>query len=77
NEQFFIIRAIYVKNQKDKGRPRETAAGARAAIPLPTPVVPAGVSPAPAATPAGPLNFIVGNEHIDLSARVELVNFRL
>src|SRR6478736_8425134 len=58
NEQFFIIRAIYVKNQKDKGPPRETAAGA--AIPPPTPVVPAGVSPAPAATPAGPLNFIVG-----------------
>jgi hypothetical protein len=75
NEQFFIIRAIYVKNQKDKGPPRETAAGA--AIPPPTPVVPAGVSPAPAATPAGPLNFIVGNEHIDLSARVELINFRL
>src|SRR5437660_1263919 len=77
NEQFFIIRAVYVKNQKDKGPPRETAAGAGAAIRLPTPVVPAGVSPAPAATPAGPLNFIVGNEHIDLSARVELVNFRL
>jgi hypothetical protein len=75
NEQFFIIRAIYVKNQKDKGPPRETAAGT--AIPPTTPVVPAGVSPAPAATPAGPLNFIVGNEHIDLSARVELVNFRL
>ena len=77
SEQFFIIRAIYVKNQKDKGPPRETAAGAGAAIPLPTPVVSAGASPAPAATPAGPLNFIVGNEHIDLSARVELVNFRL
>src|SRR6476659_3677064 len=77
NEQFFIIRAIYVKNQKEKGPPSETAALAGAAIPLPTPVVPAGVSPVPAATPAGPLNFIVGNEHIDLSARVELVNFRL
>jgi len=77
NEQFFIIRAIYVKNQKDKGPPRETAAGIGAAIPLPTPIVPTGVSPAPAATPAGPLNFIVGNEHINLSARVELVNFRL
>ena len=77
NEQFFIIRAIYVKNQKDKGPARETAAGTAAAIPLPTPVAPAGARPAPAATPAGPLNFIVGNEHIDLSARVELVNFRL
>ena len=77
SEQFFIIRAIYVRNQKDKGPPRETPAGAGAAIPLPTPVAVAGASPVPAATPAGPLNFIVGNEHIDLSARVELVNFRL
>jgi hypothetical protein len=71
NEQFFIIRAIHVKNQKDKGPPRENA-GPTAPIPPPNPP---GV--APAATPAGPLNFIVGNEHINLSARVELVNFRL
>jgi hypothetical protein len=69
NEQFFIIRAIHVKNQKDKGPSRENA-GPTAPIPPPT-------GAAPAATPAGPLNFIVGNEHIDLSARVELVNFRL
>ena len=71
NEQFFIIRAIHVKNQKDKGPPRENA-GPTAPIPPPNPT-----GAAPAATPAGPLNFIVGNEHIDLSARVELVNFRL
>src|SRR6476659_1521992 len=71
NEQFFIIRAIYVKNQKDKGPPSETA-GPSGAVPPPNPT-----GAAPAATPAGPLNFIVGNEHIDLSARVELVNFRL
>ncbi len=71
NEQFFIIRAIHVKNQKDKGPARENA-GLTAPIPPPNPT-----GAAPAATPAGPLNFIVGNEHIDLSARVELVNFRL
>ena len=71
NEQFFIIRAIHVKNQKDKGPPRENA-GPTVPIPPPNPT-----GAAPAATPAGPLNFIVGNEHIDLSARVELVNFRL
>jgi hypothetical protein len=71
NDQFFIIRAIHVKNQKDKGPPRENA-GAAAPIPPPNPT-----GATPAATPAGPLNFIVGNEHIDLSARVELVNFRL
>ena len=75
NEQFFIIRAIHVKNQKDKGPPRENA-GPTTPIPPPVPAV-ARASPAPAATPAGPLNFIVGNEHIDLSARVELLNFRL
>jgi hypothetical protein len=71
SEQFFIIRAIHVKNQKDKGPARENA-GPAAPIPPPNPT---GAAPAP--TPAGPLNFIVGNEHIDLSARVELVNFRL
>jgi hypothetical protein len=71
SEQFFIIRAIHVKNQKDKGPPRENA-GPTAPIAPPNPT-----GAAPAATPAGPLNFIVGNEHINLSARVELVNFRL
>jgi hypothetical protein len=75
NEQFFIIRAVQVKNQKDKGPPRETGAPSGAAVVNPLPAV-AG-APTPAATPTGPLNFIVGNEHIDLSARVELVNFRL
>ena len=71
NDQFFIVRAVYVKNQKDKGPPRENA-GPSAPVSPPNPT-----GAAPAATPAGPLNFIVGNEHIDLSARVELVNFRL
>src|SRR5437764_246004 len=64
NEQFYIIRAIHVKNQKDKGPPRENA-GPTTPIPPPLPVV-AGAGPAPAATPAGPLNFIVDNEHSDL-----------
>ena len=74
NDQFFIIRAVYVKNQKDKGPPRENPAGATAA---PASIPSAAPAASPGATPAGPLNFIVGNEHIDLSARVELVNFRL
>jgi len=76
NEQFFIIRAVQVKNQKDKGPARETLSPSGAGIVNnPRPAVAGG--PTPAATPSGPLNFIVGNEHIDLSARVELVNFRL
>lgn len=75
NEQFFVIRAVQVKNQKDKGPARETTAPAGAAVVNPLPAITA--APTPAATPTGPLNFIVGNEHIDLSAKVELVNFRL
>jgi len=77
SEQFFIIRAVRVKNQKDKGPSRENVAGPGAVISPPNPVQAAGAAAGPAATPAGPLNFIVGNEHIDLSGRVELVNFRL
>ena len=74
NDQFFIFRAVYIKNQKDKGPARENATGTTIGVPS---IPAAGVVPAPGATPTGPLNFIVGNEHIDLSARVELVNFRL
>jgi hypothetical protein len=74
NDQFFIIRAVYIKSQKDKGPARENPTGTTVVVPS---IPAAGAAPGPAATPAGPLNFIVGNEHIDLSARVELVNFRL
>jgi hypothetical protein len=74
NDQFFIIRAVYIKNQKDKGPTRENSSGTTVSV---SPIPATGGAPAPAAAPAGPLNFIVGNEHIDLSARIELVNFRL
>jgi hypothetical protein len=74
SDQFFIVRALYIKNQKDKGPARENPTGTTVAVPS----IPAAVAaPAPGSTPAGPLSFIVGNEHIDLSARIELVNFRL
>jgi len=55
--QFFIIRTLYVHNEKDKGPPREKTAEA---------------NPSPAETG---LNFIVGNEHIEVSARIEMVRF--
>src|SRR5438067_8548940 len=54
--QFFIVRTLYVHNEKDKGPPRE-----KGASPTPTPVEQASVVPA---TAAAGLNFIVGNEHI-------------
>lgn len=60
--QFYIIQTLYVRNEKDKGPSRETAA---AAVP-PT----ALNAPGNAA-----LNFIVGNEHIEISARIEMLRF--
>src|SRR5437899_3364393 len=62
--QFLIIRTLYVHNEKDKGPSRERTAN-------PTP------PPGPQASPgaAGALNFIVGNEHIEVSATIEMLRF--
>jgi hypothetical protein len=64
-QQFYIIRVLHVRNEKDKGPPREQGTPA----PIPTPAGPAKPAPAPA------LNFIVGNEHIETSAKIELIRF--
>jgi hypothetical protein len=65
-DQFFIIRTLYVHNEKDKGPPHERTA-------TPTP------APSPQASPgqqgAGALNFIVGNEHVEVSATIEMLRF--
>jgi hypothetical protein len=65
--QFFIIRTLYVHNEKDKGPPHERAGSS------PTP------APNPQASPGqqapGALNFIVGNEHVDVSATIEMLRF--
>lgn len=64
-EQLFIIRTLNVKNPADKG-PK------RGGVPQAT--------PAPAAPVASPANggstvsFIVGTEHINVSARIDIVN---
>jgi len=64
NQQFFIIRTLYVRNQQGKGPPREsTETGGSAS------------AAAPASTPGGAIKFIVGNEHIETSARIEIVRF--
>ena len=63
--QLFIIRTLYVHNEKDKGPPRERTGA-------PTP------APNPQASPgqgAGALNFIVGNEHVEVSATIEMLRF--
>jgi len=59
--QFFIIRTLYVHNEKDKGPTRE-----KGASPTPPPSTEAS---------AAPLNFIVGNEHIEVSATIEMLRF--
>jgi hypothetical protein len=64
--QFFIIRTVYVHNEKDKGPPRQRTE------PTP-PQAQQTASPQPGT--AAPLNFIVGNEHIEVSATIEMLRF--
>ena len=64
--QFFIIRTLYVHNEKDKGPPHE-----RTATPTPTP----NPQASPGQQGAGALNFIVGNEHVEVSATIEMLRF--
>ncbi len=63
--QFFIIRTLYVRNEKDKGPPRRATSA------------PAAVGQPPAGQPGGggPLDFIVGNEHVEVSATIEMLRF--
>ena len=64
--QFFIIRTLYVHNEKEKGPPHE-----RTASPTPTP----NPQASPGQQGPGALNFIVGNEHIEVSATIEMLRF--
>lgn len=58
NGQFFIIRLLQIRNEKDKGPLRE-----------------AGTGPGGQPSPVAALNFIVGNERVETSARIEIVRF--
>ena len=73
NEQFFIIRLLHVRNEKDKGPPREGAADPAGVVAV-TSSATAG-SPEIKPTMATALNFIVGNEHIEVTAKIEIVRF--
>jgi len=63
--QLFIIRTLYVHNEKDKGPPRQRTS-------TPTEIQQAAPTQPGA---AAPLNFIVGNEHIEVSATIEMLRF--
>jgi len=64
--QFYIIRTLYVRNEKDKGPPRGKTAETNP---------PANEPSAPSQPANASLNFIVGDEHIEISARVEMLRF--
>ncbi|MFN2509526.1 MAG: Amuc_1100 family pilus-like protein [Chthoniobacterales bacterium] len=63
-QQFYILRTLRVLNEKDKGPPRESAAAGTGAV------FPSGSTP-----PGNALTFIVGNERVQTSARIEMVRF--
>jgi len=67
SQQLFITRTLHVRNEQEKGPLREKtpAAGASpAAVPTDAP-----------AKPAAALTFVVGSEHIETLARIELIRF--
>ena len=78
--QFFIPRAVRVKNQTEKGPARvidapPPAPEPAATTPAPgTPATPPADTPPPAA-PAANVSYIVGQELIEASLRVEMVDF--
>jgi len=73
SEHLFIIRLLHVRNERDKGPSRELAPDAGGVVVG----APSPSASAPEAKPsmATPLNFIVGNERIETSARIEIVRF--
>ncbi len=67
-QQFYIVRTLQVLNEKETGPPREgEAAVASTPVPAPVPGASPGASPA--------LTFIVGNEHLRTTARIEMMRF--
>jgi hypothetical protein len=73
NEQFFVVRLLHVRNEKDKGPPREVVADTSGVVAASLPA-PAGSPGTRSATP-GSLSFIVGNERVETSMRIEIVRF--
>ena len=64
DRQFFVVRTLYVRNEQLKGPSRESTSGT---APAQTGIV--------AGNPASGLNFIVGNEHVQTTAQIEMVRF--
>ena len=72
--QFYIARTVAVKNQNEKGPPRVVNAPPPPPPPSPTPNTPP--TPTPPAPPAGPIaGYIVGEEQIEVTMQIEIVDF--
>lgn len=67
-EQLFIIRTLNVKNQVDKGPTRGATPGAP-----PSAAAGAATGRRGAAIPPPAIQFIVGREHLDVKARIEII----
>ena len=65
-QAFFIVRSLRVQNEQQKGPSRETSASAKNTT---------GSLPPATAGSAGAIKFIVGNEHVETAAKIELVKF--
>jgi len=77
-EQFFIIRTLHVRNEKERGPPRTEPVEPPPLFNNPTANKSAVNTVSPGATPgARTVTFVVGNEHIEISAQIEIVNFKL
>jgi hypothetical protein len=64
DRQFFIVRTLHVHNDQQKGPSREQSGAATSG----------NATPNPTTSPSA-LKFIVGNEHLEAAAAVELVRF--
>jgi hypothetical protein len=73
NQHFFIVRLWHVRNEKDKGPPRDVSPDIGALVASASSPAPAG-SPGAKPSPSA-LDFIVGNEHIEVTAKIEIVRF--
>ena len=79
DERLYIVRALVVKNQVDKG-PSQEAAEVTGGTGQPPISAPAPTAPEPGGVPnpplpekgPPPLRYVVGQEHLDVVARIEL-----
>lgn len=70
-EQFYIIRTLQVKNQADKGPKR----GGPPEAPPSAAAVPQSSPSGAGRTPEQGITFIVGTEHLIVTAKIEIVKF--